>query len=217
MYAAVNRERANMYEYNPNTLTLVFHTKLKIVECVCGEMVSAEHLCDIDIKKYVFLNYILCQGDKCQKCTDENLLSIVDSSSVFTVKSDTCADDVLLQDCLVITLHQKLKLTETPNSDDSFFYQNPYLNKKSYDLCKITQYKRLAYILCPIDTCEICKDFCEAKEVDAYWIKAKGLDEEGYMNEGGPCVTCYCVGNYQIAPRCESVCICGFRIDIYGQ
>ena len=90
----------------------------------------------------------------------------------------------ILQDCLVITLHQKLKLTETPNSD-SFFYQNPFLSKKSYDLGKITQYKRLAYILCPVDTCVICKDFCEEKDGDAYWIKAKGFDEQGSMNKGG--------------------------------
>ena len=60
------------------------------------------------------------------------------------------------------------------------------------------------------------KDFCEEKDDDAYWIKAKGFDEQSYMN-GGPCVTCYCMGNYQIAPRCESVCKCGFRINIYGQ
>ena len=40
----------NEYNLQVDTLTVVFHTKLKIVECACGEMVCAEHLCNIDIK-----------------------------------------------------------------------------------------------------------------------------------------------------------------------
>ena len=127
------------------------------------------------------MDYILCNGDKCKKCTDESVLSIVDSSSLFTVKSIACTDDIL-QDCLVITLYQKQRL---PTQMIHFFHQNPFLSKKSYDLGNNTQYKRLAYILCAVDTREICKDICEQKD-DNYWIKVKGYDEQGYMNEGGP-------------------------------
>ena len=210
-----------MEEYNnqANTLTVVFHTKLKIVECTCGKMVHAEHICENDITRYGCMNYILCDGDNCKDCTDENLVNIIESNNLFTAKSGTCLDD----DHLIITLHKHLKLAETPKDDEydesnTFFYENPYFpNKKTYDVCEIKKYKRLAYMICPGDTCDLCIDFRNEQKDDAYWINAEGFDEDGYMTSGGPCVTCYCMGNYQIAPRCESVCKCGHKINIYGE
>ena len=62
------------YNHQANTLTLVFHTKLKIVECICGKLLLAGHICEKDITKYGFINYILCDADNCDDCTDENLV-----------------------------------------------------------------------------------------------------------------------------------------------
>ena len=138
------------YNHQVDTLTVVFHTKLKIVECACGEMVHAEHICEKDITKYGVMNYILCDGDNCKECADENLVNIVDSSNLFSAPSGTCLDD----DHLIITLHKHLKLTETPkynecDESNTFSHENPYLPKETYGLCKIEKYKILAYMICP--------------------------------------------------------------------
>ena len=124
-------------------LALIFHTKLKIVECVCGNMVYKEHVCDKDITEKVVLNYTFCQGDQCFKCADELLINKVDSKDLFTEKNDICMENVS-QDCLKFTLHQELKLTETCEAE-TFFYQNPYRSQKLHYVCPITQYRKLFF------------------------------------------------------------------------
>ena len=124
------------YNHQANTLTVVFHTKLKIVECTCGKMVHAEHICENDITRYGCMNYILCDGDNCKDCTDENLVNIVESNNLFTAKSGTCLDD----DHLIITLHKHLKLAETPKDDEydesnTFFMRIPISLIKRNMMC----------------------------------------------------------------------------------